>query len=116
MAAPQSVPRTSLLGDFLRQFEEPIQGLAQHPRVWQPHKPARLSRPPAPSGVRGLSESFGLCLYHPPVVRSATTRETSEEERNVSEHSNAVQNVTFSSNGDDAYGYLALPASGTGRG
>jgi carboxymethylenebutenolidase len=36
--------------------------------------------------------------------------------RNVSEHSNPVQNVTFASNGDEAYGYLALPASGSGPG
>jgi carboxymethylenebutenolidase len=39
-----------------------------------------------------------------------------EEERNVPEHSNPVQNVTFASNGDEAYGYLALPASGSGPG
>jgi carboxymethylenebutenolidase len=39
-----------------------------------------------------------------------------EEERNVPEHSNPVQNVTFASNGDKAYGYLALPASGSGPG
>jgi carboxymethylenebutenolidase len=39
-----------------------------------------------------------------------------EEERNMSEHSNPVQNVTFASNGDEAYGYLALPASGSGPG
>jgi carboxymethylenebutenolidase len=39
-----------------------------------------------------------------------------EEERNVSELSNPVQNVTFASNGDEAYGYLALPASGSGPG
>ena len=34
----------------------------------------------------------------------------------MSEHSNPVQNVTFASNGDEAYGYLALPASGSGPG
>ena len=34
----------------------------------------------------------------------------------MSEHSNPVQNVTFASNGDKAYGYLALPASGKGLG
>src|SRR3984957_16145699 len=39
-----------------------------------------------------------------------------EEERNVSEVSNPVQNVTFASNGDKSYGYLALPASGRGPG
>jgi carboxymethylenebutenolidase len=39
-----------------------------------------------------------------------------EEERNVSEYSNPVQNVTFASNGGQAYGYLALPASGSGPG
>src|SRR5580700_10649229 len=36
--------------------------------------------------------------------------------RNMSEHQNSVQNVTFASNGDEAYGYLALPASGDGPG
>jgi len=41
-------------------------------------------------------------------------RPNKEEERNVSELSNPVQNVTFASNGDEAYGYLALPASGNG--
>lgn len=30
--------------------------------------------------------------------------------------SNSVQNVTFASNGDEAYGYLALPRSGSGPG
>src|SRR5580700_8061168 len=39
-----------------------------------------------------------------------------EEEPNVSEHSNPVQNVAFASNGDEAYGYFALPASGRGPG
>jgi carboxymethylenebutenolidase len=34
----------------------------------------------------------------------------------MSESSNPVQNVTFASNGDKAYGYLALPASGRGPG
>ena len=34
----------------------------------------------------------------------------------MSVHSNPVQNVTFASNGDKAYGYLALPASGRGPG
>jgi carboxymethylenebutenolidase len=34
----------------------------------------------------------------------------------MSEHSNPLQNVTFASNGDEAYGYLALPASGSGPG
>jgi carboxymethylenebutenolidase len=32
----------------------------------------------------------------------------------MSEQSNRLQNVTFDSNGDEAYGYLALPASGGG--
>jgi carboxymethylenebutenolidase len=39
-----------------------------------------------------------------------------EEERNVPELANPVQNVTFASNGDEAYGYLALPTSGSGPG
>ena|SRR5580704_14568805 len=39
-----------------------------------------------------------------------------EEERNASELSNPVQNVTFASNGDLAYGYLSSPASGRGPG
>ena len=39
-----------------------------------------------------------------------------EEDPNVPEHSNPVQNVTFASNGDKAYGYLALPTSGRGPG
>jgi carboxymethylenebutenolidase len=43
-------------------------------------------------------------------------RSSIEGEPNVPEHSNPVQNVTFASNGDEAYGYLALPASGTGPG
>lgn len=34
----------------------------------------------------------------------------------MSEHSNPVQNVTFASNGDEAYGYIALPVSGSGLG
>src|SRR5580704_907034 len=34
----------------------------------------------------------------------------------MSEITNPVQNVTFASNGDEAYGYLALPASGNGPG
>jgi carboxymethylenebutenolidase len=34
----------------------------------------------------------------------------------VSEHTNPRQNVTFASNGGEAYGYLALPASGSGPG
>jgi carboxymethylenebutenolidase len=38
------------------------------------------------------------------------------EERTVSELSNPRQNVTFASNGDQAYGYFALPASGSGPG
>jgi carboxymethylenebutenolidase len=38
------------------------------------------------------------------------------DRRNMYEHSNPVQNVTFASNGDEAYGYLALPASGSGPG
>src|SRR5580704_6436141 len=38
------------------------------------------------------------------------------EERNVSELSNPVQNVTFASNGDEAYGYLVSPTSGSGPG
>jgi carboxymethylenebutenolidase len=43
-------------------------------------------------------------------------RPNMEEERNVPELANPVQNVTFASNGDEAYGYLALPASGSGPG
>jgi carboxymethylenebutenolidase len=39
-----------------------------------------------------------------------------EGERNVPELSNPRQNVTFATNGDEAYGYLALPASGSGPG
>jgi carboxymethylenebutenolidase len=35
---------------------------------------------------------------------------------NVADISNSVQNVTFASNGDEAYGYLALPALGSGPG
>jgi carboxymethylenebutenolidase len=35
---------------------------------------------------------------------------------NVSEPANPVQNVTFASNGDQAYGYLSLPSSGPGPG
>ncbi len=34
----------------------------------------------------------------------------------MSEHSNSVQNVTFASNGDEAFGYFALPVSGSGPG
>jgi carboxymethylenebutenolidase len=41
-------------------------------------------------------------------------RANTEEERSMSEHSNPVQNATFASNGDVAYGYLSLPASGNG--
>jgi carboxymethylenebutenolidase len=40
--------------------------------------------------------------------------QTSREELRVPDISNPVQNVTFASNGDEAYGYLALPASGSG--
>src|SRR3984957_15160654 len=43
-------------------------------------------------------------------------RPKTEEERNMSEHSSPVQNVTFASNGDKAHGYLAFPASGIGPG
>ena|ERR1700722_822702 len=39
-----------------------------------------------------------------------------EEERNVTDQTNAVQNVTFASDGHEAYGYLALPPSGCGPG
>jgi carboxymethylenebutenolidase len=42
------------------------------------------------------------------------TDRTSREELRVPDISNPVQNVTFASNGDEAYGYLALPASGSG--
>jgi carboxymethylenebutenolidase len=42
------------------------------------------------------------------------TDQTSREELRVPDISNPVQNVTFASNGDEAYGYLALPASGGG--
>jgi carboxymethylenebutenolidase len=35
---------------------------------------------------------------------------------NVPDIANPVQNVTFPSNGDEAYGYLALPPSASGRG
>jgi carboxymethylenebutenolidase len=45
-----------------------------------------------------------------------SNRPNIEEERNMPEHSNPVQNVSFASNGDEAYGYLALPASGRGHG
>src|SRR5580704_11667226 len=41
---------------------------------------------------------------------------TQRKELSVSEGSNPVQNVTFASNGDEAFGYLALPASGSGPG
>jgi carboxymethylenebutenolidase len=41
---------------------------------------------------------------------------TIEEKRNMSEHPNPVHNVTFASNGDEAYGYLTLPASRSGPG
>src|SRR5580704_9283610 len=41
---------------------------------------------------------------------------THREELKVSEFSNPVQNVTFASNGGEAHGYLALPASGSGPG
>src|SRR5579862_6032985 len=34
----------------------------------------------------------------------------------MSEHENPVQNVTFASNEGEGYGYLALPASGSGPG
>jgi carboxymethylenebutenolidase len=34
----------------------------------------------------------------------------------MSEHENPVQNVSFPSNGDEAFGYLSLPASGSGPG
>ncbi|HEV3421898.1 MAG TPA: dienelactone hydrolase family protein [Candidatus Acidoferrum sp.] len=34
----------------------------------------------------------------------------------MSELTNPVQNVAFASNGDEAYGYLALPSSGSGPG
>ncbi len=44
------------------------------------------------------------------------TRDWFFELRNVPELSNPRQNVTFASNGDEAYGYLALPASGSGPG
>jgi carboxymethylenebutenolidase len=39
-----------------------------------------------------------------------------KEQRNVSEQTNPRQNVTFASNGGEAYGYFALPASGSGPG
>jgi carboxymethylenebutenolidase len=41
---------------------------------------------------------------------------TWREQRNVPEQTNPRQNVTFASNGGEAYGYLASPASGSGRG
>ncbi|HEX4862726.1 MAG TPA: dienelactone hydrolase family protein [Acidimicrobiales bacterium] len=41
---------------------------------------------------------------------------TTGEERNLADFSNPVQNVAFASNGDEAYGYLALPAAGHGSG
>jgi carboxymethylenebutenolidase len=44
------------------------------------------------------------------------TIERTREELNVPETANPVQNVTFPSNGDEAYGYLALPLSGSGHG
>jgi carboxymethylenebutenolidase len=40
----------------------------------------------------------------------------SRELGSLPEQSNPVQNVTFASNGDEAYGYVALPASGSGAG
>jgi carboxymethylenebutenolidase len=42
--------------------------------------------------------------------------ESRRKEQNMSELSNPVQNVTFASNGGEAYGYLALPTSGRGPG
>jgi carboxymethylenebutenolidase len=39
-----------------------------------------------------------------------------EEKWNMSELANPIQNVTFASNGDQAYGYLSLPPSGSGTG
>src|ERR1700733_4079645 len=51
-----------------------------------------------------------------PGTKEMDDRPNIEEERTMSEHSNPVQNVTFASNGDRAYGYLALPASGSGPG
>src|SRR5580704_15381265 len=41
---------------------------------------------------------------------------TQRKELSVSEGSNPVQNVTFASNGDEAFGYLTLPPSGSGPG
>jgi carboxymethylenebutenolidase len=41
---------------------------------------------------------------------------TSREDLKVPDISNPVQNVAFASNGDQAFGYLALPASGSGPG
>jgi carboxymethylenebutenolidase len=41
---------------------------------------------------------------------------TKREELNVTDISNPVQNVSFPSNGDEAYGYLTLPATGSGSG
>jgi carboxymethylenebutenolidase len=41
---------------------------------------------------------------------------TAKEQRNVPEETNPRQNVSFASNGGEAYGYLALPASGSGPG
>jgi carboxymethylenebutenolidase len=43
-------------------------------------------------------------------------RPNRKEEQNVSQHKNPSQNVTFASNEGEAYGYLALPASGRGPG
>src|ERR1700733_4939858 len=41
---------------------------------------------------------------------------TQRKELSVSEGSNPVQNVTFASNGDEAFSYLALPAPSSGPG
>ena len=43
-------------------------------------------------------------------------RPISDRETEVPELSNPRQNVTFAGNGDEAYGYVALPASGGGPG
>src|SRR5260370_5324982 len=44
------MPESPLLGDFLRQLEEPGPRVAQHLGLRQPHQPARLSSSPTRTG------------------------------------------------------------------
>jgi carboxymethylenebutenolidase len=55
-------------------------------------------------GQVGQEHEHGLLIDH------------TREKLSMSSHPNPVQNVTFASNGDQAYGYLSLPASGGGPG